>query len=493
MQKGRVAAAAGLAVAVAAAVFAWRQPRDGADAGPRLAMQAARPPIVLYLIDTLRADRLGAWGHAGSTSPVLDALARDSVVFEQAYGAAPWTLPSVASLFTSSHACEHGVVRYLQAINPAVPTLAERLGDLGYDTGSYYSNIHSGGVGALDRGFRLAEERDAEDNDRSSDVAAWLADAGGKPWFLFLHTMEPHGWFSAAPRYHDKGRHVAIDDRETLRAIWFRHNELRSWDWARGQTPGTTDNRAEQREIARFLATQRSDINALYDASVRHADENLGKVIEALKANGAWEDTLFIVLSDHGEELGEHGGWFHDHSVYEEQLRVPLLIRFPQGQYAGTRVQTPVSLVDVMPTLLDYLGAQDRCEGCRGRSLLPLVAGNRTSPDPGSDYIPAMRINELMYSADVQARRGEVNVALRRDRWKGIWNADRGQLELYDLATDSGERVDLGRRETEVAAGMSSTARSWLARCGQAGRGATAVRSMDEQSKARLRALGYFQ
>ena len=121
------------------------------------------------------------------------------------------------------------------------------------------------------------------------------------------------------------------------------------------------------------LAQRADAINDLYDGEVLQADDVVREVVQALKKRKAWDNTLFILLSDHGEELGDHGGWEHDHSVYEELVHVPLLIRFPGGKHAGKRVARPVSLIDIKPTILDYLGRPDLAEGCRGRSLMPLV------------------------------------------------------------------------------------------------------------------------
>jgi arylsulfatase A-like enzyme len=497
MNRTTLAAAAGataLALAIALAIALLFAPERLGNVPPQggdVAGEAGdRPPIVLYLVDTLRADRLGLYGYGGGTSPALDALAAESVVFEQAYGAAPWTLPSVASLFTSTFACEHGVTGYRRTLNPALPTLAEQLTALGYDTASWYSNIHAGAVAELNRGFRQTVELPASDNDRAADVATYLAAAGGNPWFLYLHTMEPHGWFQVPVRYLPPRRHVGIDERETLRAIWFRHNELRSWDWARGLPRGTTDHGTEQAAIGRLLSTQRATVNLLYDAGVRQADEHLGKVVTELKRSGAWDRAIFVLVSDHGEELGEHGGWFHDHAIYEEQLRVPFLVHFPGSEFAGRRISTPVSLVDVMPTLLDYLGHAERCTGCRGRSLLPLLAGAATADADAGDYIPALRANEIMQGGPAALSRGDLNVALRRGPWKGIWNDGPDTLELYDLVADPSETRDRAAAEPEVAAGMQAAAAGWLRGCARSGREATAT-ELDERSRSALRALGY--
>jgi len=505
--RANLPALVGLAALVAAgAAWVWSRdpaPAPAGSAGPQAA-GAPQPnglPVVVYLIDTLRADRLGLYGYQGDTSPVLDALARESVVFEQAHGAAPWTLPSVASLLTSTFACEHGVVRYRQQLSPALPTLAERLGAAGYATGAYYGNVHAGAVARLNRGYDVAEERKSGENDRSADVREFLAARGDDPFFLYLHTMEPHEPCAVPARYLAKFGHVSVEDREDYRAIWHRYNELKSADWAARQPLGTTDNTAIQLEVFRYLRDHRDQVSRLYDAAVRNADDNLGRVIEALKAAGAWDKVLFIVVADHGEELGDHGGWFHDQSVYQELVHVPLLVRFPGGAHGGRRVREPVSLVDVAPTVLDAAGLGERCAECRGRSLLPLATGGTgatggtatagTADPPAGDVVPALRINEIMYFKPFRETRGDVNVVVRRDRWKGIWNADPGTLELYDLEADPGETRDLAGANPALAGELRESASRWLAACRDAVVPPDETRELDERTRERLRAIGY--
>lgn len=486
----------GLAALVAAgAAWVWTRdpspaPAPAAQPRPGVGPQATGLPVVVYLIDTLRADRLGLYGYTGDTSPVLDALARESVVFEQAHGAAPWTLPSVASLLTSTYACEHGVVRYRQQLSPALPTLAERLGAAGYATGAYYGNVHAGAVARLNRGYDVAEERKSAENDRSGDVRGFLETHGDGPFFLYLHTMEPHEPFAVPARYLAEFGHVSVEDREDYRAIWHRYNELKSADWAARLPLGTTDNTAIQLEVFRYLRDHRDQVSRLYDASVRNADDNLGRVIAELKAAGAWDKVLFVVVADHGEELGEHGGWFHDQSVYQELIHVPLLVRFPGGAHGGRRVREPVSLVDVAPTVLDAAGLGERCAECRGRSLLPLATGTG-APVPAGDLVPALRINEIMYFKPFRALRGDVNVVVRRDRWKGIWNADPGTLELYDLAADPGETRDLAGSNPALAGELRESASRWLAACREATVPPDETKELDERTRERLRAIGY--
>lgn len=504
-----LAAATGFA-ALAAALSWWMAPARNTSGGtdaPPAASSDAMTPVVIYLIDTLRADRLGAYGYTRRpTSPNIDALARESVVFEAAYGAAPWTLPSVASLLTSTLACEHGVVTYGRKLNANVATLAERLAGLGFQTAAYFSNMHAGSIADLSRGYRIAEERPTRDNDRSADAGKFLAQHGQQPFLLYLHTMEPHEPFHTPAPVINRFGHIGIDDRENFRALWARLNELRSADWSAGRPRGATDNSAEQTEIIRFLNDHRDGYELLYDAAVAHADEHLGQTIAVLRRLGLWDRVIFIVLADHGEEFGEHGNWLHGQSVYEEQLRVPLLVRLPRGEHGGRRIANPVSIIDMMPTVLDYLGRRDLCEGCRGRSLLPLLRSTAAAPgdvpssapgpvpavQPGlTAYVPALRINELHDYRPARQRRGDVNVVARRGDWKAIWNRDPGSVELYDLARDPAELDDLSTANPALTSDLGTQLRSWLGTCPQESRGAAQLDGIDERTRQKLRAMGY--
>lgn len=480
-------------LALCGGAVAWWANRAPDHSAPVRA-DAAGTPVIVYLVDTLRADRLGLYGGAAARSPHIDALAADSVVFDRAYGPAPWTLPSVASLLTSTFACEHGVVNYRRKLNPNVRTLAERLGSAGYATGSYFSNLHLGDVGALNRGFTISEERKSTDDRRAADVDAFVDAHGMEPFLLYVHTMEPHEWFSTPTKFMGEGRHVGIDQRETLRALWFRHNELRAEDSAHRRPLGTTDNTAEQREIQRYLREHRDTVELLYDSAVRHADSNLGEVIETLKKRGIWDRAVFVLLADHGEELGDHGGWFHDQAVYEELVHVPLVMHFPRGEFGGQRIEAPVSLVDVMPTLLDYVGRQDLCEGCRGTSLMPVIDGSAEQPvrSQNASYIPSLRMNDIMYFRPFAELRGNVNVVLRDARWKGIWNAGPARLELYDLAADPREQNDLSAGESAITAAMTEQAQRWLAGCASPATAPEQSERIDDRAREGLRAMGYF-
>jgi arylsulfatase A-like enzyme len=462
-------------------------------AGPLLVVVAAlsvacadpRPPsVVLFVIDTLRADRVGAYGYRLPTTPQIDALARESVLFEQAYAPAPWTLPSVVSLLTSTYACEHGVTVDGLALHPDIPTLAERLAEAGYATASLHANAYAGSLSGLDRGFAVSELLPHTEGDQ---VEGWLDRVGDRPFFLYVHNVEPHDAYVAPFETVQRFGPVSEGERARVNKLLNRFRRLTRADFEQGLLPGATDNTRNQRAVLARMRSLGSELSALYDGDVHLADERLGSVVAALERRGVWDDAIFVLVSDHGEELMEHGGLQHDHSVYEELIRVPLILRLPSGEAAGTRIPQMVSLVDVAPTILDRVGLSTG--GLSGRSLLPLIAGE----GHGKGGVASVRINRKKYFRPIRERRGDLNVALRDGAWKGIWNAEPARIELFDLASDASELRDVSIEHPDRAQAMAGEARRWLAACQERSKKVPPrpAGEIGEAERERLRALGY--
>jgi arylsulfatase len=484
-----------------AGVWVWqesgRRPRDTAAIGESRSQPDAAitpsVPIIIYLVDSLRADRLGLYGYERTTSWRIDALARDAVVFDRAYAPAPWTLPSLAALITSSHACEHGLLDGWKTLSPKLKTMAERLKAAGYFSGASYNNAFAGPLAGLNRGYDVSTEHDIgiDGEGRAATVDAFLDRTGGNPFFLYVHTMEPHDTYLTPFRFIRRFGEIDLEEMAGYPDAWYEYKRLRHADWKAGQPLGSTDNTVEQDALFAYFRRFRSAINDLYDAAVLWSDANLGEVVEVLKRRGVWDDAIFIFLSDHGEELGDHGGWFHGQSVYEELVRVPLIIHFPDGEFGGRRIDAPVSLVDIMPTLFDYLGRPELCQGCRGQSLLPMLRDAADPLENGED-VRALRINQVNYYRPWKESRGDVNVVVRQDQWKGIWNDEPGTLELYDLDADPGERSDLNGEKPDLAAALGAQARTWLANCRAQAIPPAELDQIDAETQEKLRALGYF-
>ncbi|MBZ0111551.1 MAG: sulfatase [Thermoanaerobaculia bacterium] len=455
----------------------------------RTPLPSGKPPstIVLFLVDTLRADRLGAYGYGvRPTSPYLDALAEEAVVFERASSPAPWTLPSLASIATSTHLCEHGVIDDTKMLPPNVEPLAARLSSIGYRTVGLYGNAYAGPSFGLDRGFDVYEFSRRNDGEKVNPV---LDRFRGEPLFLYVHNMEPHGGERFGPSEFSEIPSVASELRSTLKRRFNGYRRLTRVDFVNQRALGTTNNTDLQRADLDFFSHHQTENDLLYDAAVRLADQRMGSVVDALKAANRWEDAVFVFLSDHGEELGEHGGWQHDQSIYEEQIHVPLVIRLPNRAFGGLRISSPVSLVDVLPTLAAVINRPELAVGSRGVSLLELLDDVESAT--GRPYVQAMRQNTKKYFAPWNETRGNTNIAIRRGRLKGIANIDLGQVELYDLEADPTETLDLSLGDKATADRFFETATRWLEQC-EASRAQGDVESLvDSETRERLRALGY--
>jgi arylsulfatase A-like enzyme len=452
-------------------------------------------PVIIYLVDTLRADSLGVYRSGRSTSPTLDALAADSVVFEQAYSPAPWTLPSVTSIITSTFSCEHGMEVPTAKLSPEISTLAERMRKASYRTGAYYANPIIGlADSGLDRGYEafvLEEDDPVGRNNFSAHARDFFAAVQGEPFFLYLHTIEPHGIQHVPDRFIDLfGRVDPGVKRKIYDALQGMNFHYRD-DFRSDRPLGTTDNTSDQLKTRSELEALKPDFEVLYSASVRWADANVARTINEIKQAGLWDKALFIFLSDHGEELGDHGGWFHGQSVYEELVHVPLIMHFPGGKYAGKRITSPVSLVDIMPTVLDFVGSLDDCEGCRGQSLLPLLSDN-TDRSLEQSVIPSMRLNQQGYFKPSADARGNINVVLRQGAWKTIWNAEVENAELYNLEEDEFETTNVRDQNEQLSAQHAAAGKEWLENCFTNAQRVDESNELDEETKEKLRALGYF-
>ncbi len=469
--------------------------RAAAGQGDASAGAASRPTgplnIVIYLIDTLRADHLGVYGYGRRpTSPAIDALARRGIVFEQAYTPAPWTLPAVVSLMTGRYPCEHGVVVDGLKIPADIPTLAEKLKSVGYRTASLISNAYAGRMSGMNRGFDTC--RSISSVAAVGPIRKTLTKLRGGPFLLYVHVIDPHNPYEFAPRRLPGFRAVGDETRKKIRKLYRRYRQLSRADYAAKRPIGTTDNTDQQQAMIGALDALRDEYIELYDAAIAAADARLALMLRELRRQRVLKRTIVVVLADHGEEFGEHGGWLHDQSVYEELLRVPLVIRFPGGRFAGVRVAEPVSLVDLMPTLLDAVGHPELAEGVAGRSLMPRIRGAGDRQGEARGRVVGLRINIKKYFRPWKESRGDVNVAVRIGPYKGIWNVEPDTIELYDLRQDLQEQINIAADAPSLAADVRALAQQWYKQCvagahqpqGTAG-------ELDERTQEMLHKLGY--
>ena len=391
-----------------------------------------RPDVVVISLDTVRADRSSAYGYGKPTTPTLERLARESVVFDNAITTAAWTLPAHVSVFSGQYPDRHRTFGQYSRVAADTPWLAEELRRAGYLTAAYtgggYVNPEFGFARGFDRyGFEDPAFPPSEGVPRSRrDLLEQLGEERRAPLFLFVHTYAAHNYEATAEDLLALG---APREELDLLLAGIGPNELN----------GTLHRLQDEAEAARLRA--RAEL--LYDASLRVADRLVADVVDALDASGRLENTVLVVLSDHGEELFERGRFGHGSSTHEELVRVPLLIRTPD--HAARRVDGVVSLVDLAPTLRELTGIGDRAQREQledGQSLLPLMAG----ATPGARAVVArghvrdrvfrcLRSNQLKYIRETRQ--------------------DTPPRELlFRLDQDLGEQRDLHAEAPDMAAAL---------------------------------------
>lgn len=426
--------------------------------------------VLFILVDTLRADHLSAYGYERDTSPALAALAEGGVRFDRAYAPAPWTKPSVASIFTGQYPHRHGLNFVLATLPASAKTLAERLSQAGFATAGVVSHGFVGPKNGFDQGFEAFDAEEAKGHshvstagvtDRALALLAKLAD-GGRPFFLFVHYFDPHYEYR-------------------------RHLQYRYAPDSVGRLRGG-ENIHDLRDMGPSLSAGEVEfLEGVYDEEIRFTDEGVGRLLDALTQRGLDDETLVVATADHGEEFFGRGWLGHTRTLYEEVIRVPLIIRVPGSGGRSRTVGAPVSLVSLAPTILDYLGIAAPDAGFQGPSLRPLIDGVA-----GVD-LPPVRSEVrfiVLNSENVLAEKVAFKHALIDGRYKLIKDFREQSYELYDLERDPGERQNLASSRPDLL-------RKMLVLLGRTRSAETADTGVDEnatldpEDAARLRDLGY--
>jgi len=442
--------------------------------------QEESPNVILISIDTLRADHLGCYGYERETSPHIDALASDGVTFLNTYASSPWTLPSHVSLLTSLHGVHHQVAYENDTMDPSLMTLADIL-----RVNQFYCAALTGGgfVSAkygFSKGFNSYSDVGGVMRQDSAehlfyDANRWLEREKDKGFFLFLHTFQTHNPYACPYPY--KSMFLEENPR-------WRHIDLMGF---LGGMKGIFRELSEE---------DRQNIIGLYDGEIRYTDEKLiGPMITALKNAGVYDRSMIIFTSDHGEEFYEHHGWGHGHSLYDESLKVPLIIKFPNSKFKGRKIHDTVSLVDVFPTVLEGTGIDFSTMEIDGQSLFPLIEGkakgDRMFIADVADYVLASRIPRR-----IALNQGKEKLILNKPFSQEDLNFflypphDLGPVELYDLDADPAEKLNIADRRPQLANQlirkideiMQAVPKKKIKKL-----------KMDEELKKRLKALGYIR
>ncbi len=370
--------------------------------------------VVLISIDTLRRDHVSVYGSRRKTTPGLENLASEAIVFDDAVSTSSWTLPAHASLFTSLYPSFHGAVNLHRGLSDNLLGLPDLLNRNGFFTQAmvthlYLSRQYGFGHG-FDRHRYLPETRAKQVTDRAIE---FLKAKGDEDFFLFLHYYDPHWHYDPPPPY---DRTFDPTYEGSASGVW--------WDF-KNQTAETIDPRDLQH------------IKALYDGEILYTDRHLARLFRAMKQIGVFDKAVVVVTSDHGEEFLDHGHWEHQKTLYEEQIRVPLLIKLPESKHRGRRIHEQVSLVDVAPTISEVIGLPVP-SSFQGRNLLRFLAGA-----PGG-LASSEAWSETEHTVD-----GSHKVSLRTgaDGRKLIFSLherdEDALVELYDLDRDAQEGSNL--------------------------------------------------
>lgn len=406
---------------------------------------AGSPNIVVIVMDTARRDRLSCYGYPRATSPRLDGLADESTIFTRAYSTSSWTSPAHASLFTGLYPASHAVTQEHWRMNQDLVTLAEVLSEHGYDTIGIIENAILSAEHGFAQGFseyhvtaRLQRFLDRARSLGRSETGNLAADrflesirarGQGSPFFVFVNLIAPHQPYDSSGRF--MGEFLTDEDIDLVSNMWPEY----------------------YLGLREFTTEELRHLNELYDAELLYTDHLVGLMMDGLKEQGLWEDTVFIVTSDHGENIGDHDHMDHVFSLYGTTVRIPLVIHGPDWFGQGASDDRPISIADLFPTILEIAAVDTDSYGSQGLSLL--------SDDIPHDraivseyYWPAQALGvfseEDQSSARLDPHRRRIRSIIVEDR-KLVWGSD-GRHELYDLTDDPHEQSNLlqiGGQRTE--------------------------------------------
>jgi arylsulfatase A-like enzyme len=439
----------------------------------------SRLNIVLITIDTLRADHCSVYGYGLRTTPRLEKLAREGARVETAYVTMPSTGPTHSSLFTSRYPLAHQVLKNGHVLDDEYLMLAEVLGRAGYRTAAFVSSFvlddrfgYGQGFDSYDDDFRGADSSyknmkrwegievpggfDRRAHETTDRAISWLRKNGRRHgFFLWVHYMDPHEPYDPPEPWRTKYVKPEMPPQDPRRAV------------------------------------------ALYDAEVAFTDRELGRFLDALDDTSPPEATLVVVTADHGEGLLEHGFMGHGAILYEETLRIPLLVRWSDRIPAGSVIQGPVEIVDVMPTILGLAGISPGKLVLQGRDLTgALTAGAALDPEHRVFFqrrlykgkrVPIFAVEGVKFGRPFRVKGGKYGI--RQGNWKYIEAPMERTRELYNLSSDPGERTNLLPRRRRIARELAGQLEAW--RSEQTGLALGPGQEAAEEELERLRSLGY--
>lgn len=460
------------------------------------------PNILLIVLESTRASHLSCYGYDRPTTPYLDQLAAEGVLYEQAISPASWTLPAHSCLFTGLYTSQHGTDFDQPQLNPQIMTLAEMLQQRGYCTAAFSTNPWVNQKLGFSRGFQtfrwakrtlewlsplIPTETKIEKVIRyaldfwrplslrnNHLLQKWIAEAQShrQPFFAYTLYFDPHYPLRPRPPY----------------AAQFLGERYKRW-WRVNKDP--------DRYMAGAVQMTHEDfeiLKGLYDSRLASMDAILGQFVDFLRRTGLLDNTLLFVVADHGENLGEHALMSHQYCVYETLIHVPLIIRYPPLFPAGLRISPQVQTLEIFTTIMDVVGIerQEIVNHVSGRSLVPAKLVDNPLPFAISEYlVPNLDRMQRLYPHKDLSHYKRALRAIRREGYKYIWTSD-GQPELYDLTIDSGETNNLVNQKTPLAKELQAQLDKWLTSIQKLSPAQQPAANIDDAVVTqRLRDLGY--
>ena len=494
------------------------------------------PNIVLAVMDSARAKNISCYGYHKETTPHIDRIAEDSSIYENAIASAPWTVPSHASLFTGAYSRKHNAHSKNKYLDDRYATLQGTLEKHGYETIGISSNIWLSESFGFTRGFsefkhvwQLFQGVDnAEIGDawrsarglRASLSSVWKAlgdnafsrgsallksgfnrvydqhfftryDSGARrinkiakkwisqriggerPFYMFINYMDTHGAYDAPEPYKFMYLPAGVDKRKATQVANMGH-----WEYVMGGYE--------------LDGSEHKTLEAMYNGELAYTDYRVNELCDFLSDKGILENTLLIITSDHGDELGEHNLLYHSLCLYDTILRVPLIIRYPEFFKRGAAIKEQVQLLDIFPTILDMLGLHEDMSDMDGRSFLGGSQREIAIAEYFGFHRTVERIKELFpgLNHDVLEKYDRRLKVIRTNEHKFI-QVPNDTDELYDLNSDPGEQRNIIHEKEEIAEELRGKLKEWESSF-QSEETETEV-SIDERTKRRLRDLGYIE
>jgi len=403
--------------------------------------------IVLIAIDTLSARHMGCYGYEKNTTPFMDEYAKEGVLFKSLYCQAIPTQPTFTSLYTGQYAITHGIVSHggTRTLDKSAPFFTEILQRNGYTTCAV-DNLSKHKPWFV-RGYEFYINPWPKESSRitceryNARATAWLKSHASEKFFLLVHYWDPHASYIPPQRYRDLfyDRDPCDPKNKSLEGQ-FRHplRKSRKEQWFDRLMPGITD--AEY-------------IRAMYDSEIRYVDDGVRELLGSLEELGLTDDTLVVIFSDHGEMMYKHDIFFSHYGLYDDDIHVPLIIRWPEAKKKGIQIPHLVQHIDIAPTLLDMAGVPVP-EAMEGQSLVPYLNGKLNQP-----IYPFLVTEECSRMMKWGLRTDEYKYILAREQdYRG-----RPMRELYDLKQDPHEMKNIAQERPEMASDLEDTLEGWIA------------------------------